>query len=59
MKMYCDTSVKPQQFEEGKEVLMFDPRKKRGHYPKWQVSWKGPMIIKRHLNNTNCVAEIG
>jgi len=45
MKKYCDASVKPQRFEESEHVL-FDLRKKRGHYAKWQVSWKRPMIVR-------------
>jgi len=28
MKKYYDTYIKPKQFEENKEVLLFDPRKK-------------------------------
>jgi len=44
MKKYYDTSVKPQQFEEGEELL-FNPKKKRGHNVKCQVSWKGPMMV--------------
>ena len=29
MKCYYDSSAKPQQFEEGEEVLVYDPRKER------------------------------
>jgi len=46
MKRYYDASVKPQSFEEGDQVLLFDPRKKQ-HCAKWHVSWKGPMIVKK------------
>jgi len=53
MKQYYDASVKPQRFEEGAEVLVFDPKKKSGQYAKWQVSWKGPMTVKRRLNGSN------
>jgi len=41
MKAYYDASVtvKPKSFEEGQKVLLYDPRKKRGQFSKWQVSW--------------------
>jgi len=42
MKKYYDTSIKPQRFEEGENVLFCDTRKKRSHYVNWEVSWKGP-----------------
>jgi len=45
MKKYYDNSVKPQRFAEGDKVLVFSLKKKRGHYAKWQVSWKGPMTV--------------
>ena len=38
VKKYYDTSVKPQQFEAGEKVLLYDPQKKRGRYAKWQAS---------------------
>jgi len=47
MKKYYDASIKPQRFEEGNHVILFDPRKKEGHYAKWHISWKGPIIVKR------------
>jgi len=56
MKRYY-ASIKLQRFEEGKNVLLFDPWKKRGHYAKWQVSWKGPMTVKRPLNDTNYMLQ--
>ena len=38
MKRYYDASIKPKQLEENEEVLLFDPRKKRGQFAKWQVT---------------------
>jgi len=35
MKKTYDASVRPKQFEEKEEVLLFDPRKKRGKFTKW------------------------
>jgi len=57
MKRYYDVSVKPQRFEEGDQVLLFDPQKKREHYAKWHVSWKGPMIDKKQMDDTNYVLQ--
>jgi len=57
MKRYYDASVKPKQFGENEEVLLFDPRKKRGQFAKWQVMWKGPFIVKKPLNNCNYVLQ--
>jgi len=54
---YYDASVKPKQFEENKEVLLFDLCKKRGQFAKWQVTWKGPFIVKKRLNDCNYVLQ--
>jgi len=57
MKKYYDASVNPQRLEEGNQILLFDPRKKRGHYAKWHLSRKGPTIVKKRLNDTNYVLQ--
>jgi len=57
MKKYYDASVKPKQFKENEEVLLFDPRKKRGQFAKWSVTWKGPFVVKRRLNDCNYVLQ--
>jgi len=36
--------VRPTEFQEGQEVLLYDPRKKRGQYAKWQPTWRGPFL---------------
>jgi len=57
MKKYYDTPIKPQHFVEGVEILVFHPKKKRGHYSKWQVSWKGPMTVKWCFTDTNYMLQ--
>ena len=57
MKERYDASVKPKQFAENEEVLLFDPRKKRGQFTKWSVTWVGPFVVKKHLNDCNYVIE--
>jgi len=57
MKQSYDASVKPKQFEENDEVLLFDPCKKRGKYTKWSVTWVGPFRVKKHLNSCNYVLQ--
>ena len=37
------------------EVLLFDPRKKRGKYTKWSVTWIGPFRVQKRLNSCNYV----
>jgi len=54
MKKYY---VKPQAYAEGENVLMYDPRKKRGKFAKWQVCWKGAVTVERRLNDTNYVLQ--
>jgi len=49
MKKTYDASVRPKQFEENKEVLLFDPCKRRGKFTKWSVTWTGPFLVKKRL----------
>ena len=55
MKQSYDASVRPKQLEENDEVLLFDPRKKRGKYTKWSVTWIGPFRVQKRLNSCNYV----
>ena len=55
MKQGYDASVRPKQFGENDEVLLFDPRKKRGKYTKWCVTWIGPFQVQKRLNSSNYV----
>jgi len=57
MKKSYDASVKSKQFEENEEVLLFDPRKKRGQLTKWSVTWVSPFIVKKRLNDCNYVLQ--
>jgi len=55
MKQYYDSSVKPMSFADGEKVLVYNPKKKRGHFAIWAMSWHGPVVLQRKLNNTNYV----
>jgi len=46
MKQRYDACVKPKHFVEDEEILLFDPRKKRGQFTKWSVTWVGPFTVK-------------
>ena len=34
---------------------MYNPKKKRGHFAKWAMSWLGPVVVQRKLNESNYV----
>jgi len=57
MKQSYDASVRLKQLEENGEVLLFDPRKKRGQFTKWSVTWVGPFLVKKRLNSCNYVLQ--
>ena len=57
MKQSYDASVRPKQFKENDEVLLFDPRKKRGQFTKWSVTWVGPFTVQKRLNDSNYVIQ--
>jgi len=59
MKRYFDSSVKPVSFADGEKVLVYNPKKKKGHFAKWSVSWVGPMTVQRKLNESNYVIRGG
>jgi len=59
MKQYYDSSVKPVSFADGEKVLVYNPKKKRGHFAKWAVSWHGQVVVQRKLNDTNYVVHKG
>jgi len=59
MKQYYDSSVKPVSFTDGEKVLVYNPKKKRGHFAKWAVSWQGPVIVQCKLNESNYVVRKG
>jgi len=59
MKRRYDASVKPQTYSIGENVLVYNPKKRRGQFSKWQPCWFGPFTIERVLNSTNYVVKKG
>jgi len=59
MKQYYDSSVKPQSYEVGEKVLLYNLRKQRGKFAKWQIMWTGPYTVERRLNDCNFVLHRG
>jgi len=59
MKKYYDSSVKPVSFAEGEKVLVYNPKKRRGNFAKWAVSWLGPVVVQCKLNESNYVVLQG
>jgi len=48
MKTNYDASIKSKQFEVGKFVLLYIPKKKKNVFGRWHVSWQGPFrVMKR------------
>ena len=59
MKQYFDSSVKPMSFTDGEKVLVYNRKKKKGHFAKWSVTWVGPFTVQRKLNSANYVIRKG
>jgi len=59
MKKYFDSSVKPVSFADGEKVLVYNPKKKRGQFAKWAMSWLGLVTVQRKLNESNYVVHRG
>ena len=59
MKKRYDSSVKPQNYEIGERVLVYNPEKRRGKFAKWKVRWVGPYVVQNKLNSTNYVVKKG
>ena len=59
MKRQYDASVKPQIYSIGEKVLVYNPKKRRGQFSKWQSCWIGPYTIENVLNSTNYVVKKG
>jgi len=59
MKRYYDSSVKPQGYAVGEKVPVYNPRKQKVKFAKWQVCWKGPVTVEHKLNDTNYVLHKG
>jgi RNase H-like domain found in reverse transcriptase/Integrase zinc binding domain/Integrase core domain/Reverse transcriptase (RNA-dependent DNA polymerase) len=52
MKRYYDASVKPKQFKVNDFVLLYCPKRKRGQYGRWQITWTGPYRVVRCINQS-------
>ena len=59
MKKRYDSSVKPQSYEVGERVLVYNPKKRRGKFAKWEVCWVGPYVVQNKLNSTNYAVKKG
>jgi len=59
MKRRYDASVKPQTYSIGEKVLVYNPKKCRGQFSKWQPCWFGPFTVEKVLNSTNYVVKKG
>jgi len=57
MKSNYDASIKQKSFKEGAYVLLFSPRKKRGTFSRWQVTWLGPYRITKKFNEANYILQ--
>jgi len=47
MKRRYDASVRPQTYSIGEKVLVYNPKKRRGQFLKWQPCWLGPFTIEK------------
>ena len=59
MKRYYDSSVRPVSYTEGEKVLVYNLRKQGGKFAKWQVCWRGRVVVQRKLNDSNYVLRKG
>ena len=57
MKSYYDASIKPRTFQVNQFVLLYSPKRKRGVYARWHISWAGPFRVVKRLNATNYVVQ--
>jgi len=57
MKRRYDASVRPQTYTIGEKVLVYNPKKRRGQFAKWQSCWVGPYTIENVLNQINYVVK--
>jgi len=59
MKRLYDSAVKPQSYEIGEKVLVYNPKKHCGKFAKWEVQWTAPFVIENKLNQANYVMKKG
>ena len=46
MKTWYDIHSNSVGFQEGDQVWLFKPKRRRGHSPKFQTNWEGPYTVK-------------
>jgi len=46
MKKLYDSSMKPQSYEVGEKVLVYNPKKHCGRFAKWEVRWTGLLLFR-------------
>lgn len=59
MKERYDGSARREQFNDGDQVWVYWPKRKRGISPKLQSPWSGPHVIKKVINDQLCEVSIG
>ena len=59
MKQRYDVSVRPQSYDVGERVLLYNPRKQKGRFAKWQTVWSGPYSVVTKLNDCNYSVKKG
>jgi len=59
MKQRYDVSVQPQSYDVGEKVLLYNPRKQKGRFAKWQTVWSGPYSVVKKLNDCNYSVKKG
>ena len=51
MKTRYDISSNSVGFQEGNQVWLFNPKRRRGRSPKLQSNWEGPYSVKKRIND--------
>jgi len=59
MKRRYDATVRPQSYAICEKVLVYNPKKRRGQFAKWQSCWTGPYVVENKLNEMNFVVKKG
>jgi len=59
MKQRYDMSVRPQIHAVGEKVLLYNSRKQKGRFAKWQTVWSGPYTVVKKLNDCNYSVKKG
>lgn len=57
MKRQFHAAVRPKTFSPEEFLLLFNSKKKKGLYSKWQVTWTGPVRVEKRLDDSNYVVK--